>query len=92
MAKASFKQLMLASVRKAERQLTPAYQELLRKHAAQNYGWEQSAVDNLNIRYKDDHHVVTYTNVAVLDAEIGTPDTPPAPAIRSFMINQAGKH
>jgi hypothetical protein len=92
MAKASFKDLMLASVRRAEKHITPAYQELLRTHAAQNYGWEQSAVDNLNLRYKDNHHIVTYSDVSVLDAEIGTPDTPPAPAIRSFMINQAGKY
>ena len=83
---------MLASVRKAEKQLTPSYQALLRKHAAENYGWEQNAVDSLNMRYKDNHHIVTYNDIAALDAEIGTPDNPPRPAIRSFMINQAGKY
>ena len=92
MAKVSFKDLMLGAVRKAEKQITPAYQNMLRSHAAQNYGWEKTTVDSLNMRYKDNHHVITYSDDRVLDAENGTPDAPPAAAIRSFMINQAGKY
>jgi hypothetical protein len=92
MAKASFKDFMLGPIRKAEKQITPAYQNILRSHAAQNYGWEKTAVDNLNMRYKENHHVITYSDDRVIDTENGTPDNPPAAAIRTFMINQAGKY
>ena len=92
MAKASFKDFMLWPKRKAERQITPAYQDILRSHAAQAYGWEKTVVDNLNMRYKDNHHVITYSDDRVLDVENGTPDVPLSPAIRDFMIKRAGKY
>jgi len=44
MAKASFKDFMLGPVRKAEKKITPAYQDILRSHAAQNYGWDKDVV------------------------------------------------
>jgi len=43
------------------------------------------------MRYKNNNHVITYTDDRVLDVENGMPDVPHSPAIRSFMINQAGK-
>jgi hypothetical protein len=92
MAKPSFKAMAMHAIRRAEKQLTPAYQNVLRQHAAQSYGWDNDAVESLNMRYKNNGHVVTYNNDTVLDLENGTPDVPPAPAIRSFMINQAGKY
>jgi len=91
MAKSSFKDFMLGPVRKAEKKITPAYQDILRSHAAQNYGWDKNVVENLNMRYKNNSHVITYTDDRVLDVENGMPDVPHSPAIRSFMINQAGK-
>jgi hypothetical protein len=92
MAKASFKDFMLWPVRKSEKKITPAYQNILRSHAAQNYGWEKTNVESINMRYKDNHHVITYSDDRVLDAENGTPDAPLSPAIRNFMINRAGKN
>jgi hypothetical protein len=44
------------------------------------------------MRYKENHHVITYSDDRVIDTENGTPDNPPAAAIRTFMINQAGKY
>jgi hypothetical protein len=92
MAKVSFKDLLLGPVRKAEKQITPAYQNILRTHATRNYGWEKTVVDSLNMRYKDNHHVITYSDDRVLDVENGTPDVPLSQAIRDFMIKQAGKY
>jgi hypothetical protein len=92
MAKVSFKDLMLGPIRKAEKHITPAYQNIIRQHAVQSYGWDKDAVEHLNMRYKNNSHVVTYTDDRVLDLENGTPETPPAAAIRNFMINQAGKY
>jgi hypothetical protein len=91
MAKVSFKAMAMHAIRRAEKQLTPAYENLLRQHASQNYGWDKDAVENLNMRYKNNNHVITYTDDRVLDIENGMPDVPHSQAIRTFMINQAGK-
>jgi hypothetical protein len=53
--------------------------------------WTPEAVNSINMRYKDDGHVITYSDDNIMDIENGTPDMPFSPAIRSFMLDRNGK-
>jgi hypothetical protein len=91
MAKPSFKALVMHAIRRAEKELTPAYQQLLRQHASTMPEWGPEDVNNINMRYKNGGHVITYSDDSVLDKENGTPDIELSPAMRTFMLNRAGK-
>lgn len=82
--------MVLYTVRKTERELTPAYEQVLRQHAAGLPNWTPEAINMINMRYKNGGHVITYSDDSILDIENGTPDTDLSPAIRSFMINRNG--
>lgn len=91
MGKPSWKAMVLHAVRSLEKDLTPAYEQMLRKHAEGMPNWTPGAVNSINMRYKNGGHVVTYSDDSILDIENGTPDTDRSSAIRDFMLYRNGK-
>ena len=83
--------MVLYAVRKAEKGLTPAYEQAMRKHVSDMPDWTPEAVNSLNMRYKNGGHVITYSDDSIMDLENGTPDKDKSPAIRSFMLDRNGK-
>lgn len=91
MGKPSWKAMLLHAVRSLEKDITPAYEQVMRKHAANMPSWTPGAVNSINMRYKNGGHVITYTDDSIWDLENGTPDSDKSPAIRSFMLDRNGK-
>ena len=91
MGKPSWKAMMLQPIRQQEKMLTSAYEQIMRASVAAMPNWTPEAVKSINMRYKDDGHVITYNDDSILDIENGTPDQDLSPAIRNFMINRGGK-
>jgi len=91
MGKPSWKAMLLHAVRSLEKDLTPAYEQMLRKHAEGMPNWKPGSVNSINMRYKNGGHVITYSDDRVMDLENGTPDSDKSPALRSFMLDRNGK-
>ena len=76
------------AIKRAEKSATVGYTEKLRSHAS-SYGWPSEITDHIKISYNDSGHSISYPKGiedAVLTLEYGNQTTPPAPALRTFVL------
>jgi len=88
MAKTSLTRYLREVVSEVEEKASAAYTQQLRAHVG-SHGWPEEVTVQLSITYKDGYHQIAYPDKIkdqVLDLEYGTIDSPPSPALRTFMM------
>jgi hypothetical protein len=76
------------AIRRAEKSATVGYTEKLRNHVG-SYGWPNHLVSQISMTHDGKGHAISYPEHLqdeILTLEYGTPDVPPSPALRTFMI------
>jgi hypothetical protein len=85
---AKFSSIFKDSIRRVEKSVTPAYTNKLRNHLS-DYGWPSHIVSQISLKHDGKQHKITYPEHLedqILTLEYGTQDTPPNPAMRTFMM------